>query len=279
VKGNYTVDKLALAGSIAQGNTTYGDTLTAGAASFSNLKGSGVTTDVVTATGVNVDTTGNTSTSVNLKAGTHTGIQSVTGITGTDADNYTFAAVKGDYTVDQKPLTSLYAANDKVFDGNTTATVTGILKDIITGDAVTPTHTSATFNTAVVGSGKIVTVVGIALAGVDASNYKLDPRANPGNSAQTTANITAVPPVPPGPVVPTNTSSARVKIPLSAANPFQLASAEELGGEDFCQNTSIDPLNGDSTGNSNSSCTCEESKLTQDAQICFEKNTQKISVQ
>jgi hypothetical protein len=80
-------------------------------------------------------------------------------------------------------------------------------------------------------------------------------------------------------VVPTNATNGRVKIPLSAANPFQLASAEELGGEDFCQNTSIDPLKGESSGNSTSSCTCEESKLAQDAQICFETNTQKVSLQ
>jgi hypothetical protein len=80
-------------------------------------------------------------------------------------------------------------------------------------------------------------------------------------------------------VVPTGTTSGGVKIPLPAANSFQLASAEDLGGEDFCKNTSIDPLNENSTANSNSSCTCEESKLAQDAQICFEKDTQKVSLQ
>jgi hypothetical protein len=193
--------------------------------------------------------------------------------------------------VNQKSLTALYAANDKVFDGNTNATVTGSLQNAITGDLVSPTNTNATFDTAAVGTNKLVRITGISLAGFDAANYKIDLVANPTFTATATAAITSSPavtpspaitpiaPKPPAPVVPTGTTSGGVKIPLSAANPFQLASAEELGGEDFCQNTSIDPLKGESSGNSTSSCTCEESKLAQDAQICFETNTQKISVQ
>jgi filamentous hemagglutinin family protein len=181
--------------------------------------------------------------------------------------------------VNQKSLTALYAANDKVFDGNTNATVVGSLQNTITGDLVNPTHTSATFDTFAVGTSKTVTVTGISLSGVDLANYKIDPVANPTFTATARAAITPSAPTPPAPVVPTNATNGRVKIPLSAANPFQLASAEELGGEDFCQNTSIDPLKGESSGNSTSSCTCEESKLAQDAQICFETNTQKVSLQ
>jgi hypothetical protein len=186
--------------------------------------------------------------------------------------------------VNQKSLTALYAANDKVFDGNTNATVTGSLQNTITGDLVSPTNTNATFDTAAVGTNKLVRITGISLAGFDAANYKIDPVpvANPTFTATATAAITSnapISPIPPRPVVPTGTTSGGVKIPLSAANPFQLASAEDLGGEDFCKNTSIDPLNENSTANSNSSCTCEESKLAQDAQICFEKDTQKVSLQ
>jgi hypothetical protein len=153
------------------------------------------------------------------------------------------------------------------------------LQNTITGDLVNPTHTSATFDTFAVGTSKTVTVTGISLSGVDLANYKIDPVANPTFTATARAAITPSAPTPPAPVVPTNATNGRVKIPLSAANPFQLASAEELGGEDFCQNTSIDPLKGESSGNSTSSCTCEESKLAQDAQICFEKDTQKVSLQ
>jgi hypothetical protein len=181
--------------------------------------------------------------------------------------------------VNQKSLTALYAANDKVFDSNTNATVTGSLQNAITGDLVNPTNTNATFDTSAVGTNKLVRITGISLAGFDAANYKIDLVANPTFTATATAAITPIAPKPPAPVVPTGTTSSGVKIPLSAANPFQLASAEDLGGEDFCKNTSIDPLNENSTANSNSSCTCEESKLAQDAQICFEKNTQKVSLQ
>jgi len=181
--------------------------------------------------------------------------------------------------VNQKSLTALYAANDKVFDGNTNATVTGSLQNTITGDLVSPTNTNATFDTSAVGTNKLVRITGISLAGFDAENYKIDLVANPTFTAIATAAITPIAPKPPAPVVPTGTTSGGVKIPLSAANPFQLASAEDLGGEDFCKNTSIDPLNESSTANSNSSCACEDSKLTQDAQICFEKDTQKISAQ
>jgi len=181
--------------------------------------------------------------------------------------------------VNQKSLTALYAANDKVFDGNTNATVIGSLQNAITGDLVSPTNTNATFDTSAVGTNKLVRITGISLAGFDAENYKIDLVANPTFTATATAAITPIAPKPPAPVVPTGTTSGGVKIPLSAANPFQLASAEDLGGEDFCKNTSIDPLNENSTANSNSSCTCEESKLAQDAQICFEKDTQKVSLQ
>jgi hypothetical protein len=192
---------------------------------------------------------------------------------GADKNNYTVTdASRVTAKITQKSLTALYVANDKVYNGNTNATVTGTLKDIVTGDAVNATHSSATFDTAAVGTSKTVTVTGIALAGVDASNYKIDPVVNLGSTATAKANITAAASIPPAPVVPTGASTGRVKIPLPAANSFQLASAEELGGEDFCSDTGTDSLNGNS-------CTCEDSKLTQDAQICFEKDIQKVSLQ
>jgi hypothetical protein len=70
------VGQRALTGTIAQGNTTYGDALVAGAASLTNV------------------------------VGTYTGVQSVAGISGDDAGNCTFANVKGDYKVDPKLITT-----------------------------------------------------------------------------------------------------------------------------------------------------------------------------
>lgn len=49
----------------------------------------------------------------------------------------------------------------------------GSSTDIITGDTVTFTNTSATFANADVGTGKTVSVAGISLAGTDAANYSL----------------------------------------------------------------------------------------------------------
>ncbi len=99
--GSLTIDKLALTGSIAKSTTTYGASLIGGVVTFTNI----VVGDDVSQTGVTINTTGNTSTSGNLKAGDYTGIQSLTGLTGTAAGNYTFANVKGDYTVNKLALT------------------------------------------------------------------------------------------------------------------------------------------------------------------------------
>ncbi|MFM6939039.1 MAG: beta strand repeat-containing protein, partial [Rhodoluna sp.] len=100
---NVVVAKKALTGSITQGHTTYGSPLVAGTVSLTNKLG----TDDVSASGVAVDTAGKTSTSGNLKAAdtVYSGIQSVTGLSGVDAGNYSFADVKGDYKVDRLALT------------------------------------------------------------------------------------------------------------------------------------------------------------------------------
>ncbi|OQB39452.1 MAG: The GLUG motif protein [Candidatus Hydrogenedentes bacterium ADurb.Bin179] len=98
--GKLTIDKLALSGSIATGNSIYGDNLTPGAATFTNK----VSGDDITAA-ISVDTTGLLSSSGKLKAGTHTGIEYISALTGEDADNYTYADVKGNYTVNKLALT------------------------------------------------------------------------------------------------------------------------------------------------------------------------------
>ena len=89
--GNYNVSQLVLTGSIAAGNTTYGSSLTAGNASLTNV----VPGDVVNPGTVTISTTGNTSTSGNLKAGSYTGIQKLTSISGADAGNYDFTTTPG----------------------------------------------------------------------------------------------------------------------------------------------------------------------------------------
>jgi hypothetical protein len=162
---------------------------------------------------------------------------------------YTFDRV-AKLEVKQKSLTALYLANNKVFDGNTNATLaSATLKDIIGIDDVKPTNTSATFDTAAVGTGKTVRVAGIKLTGDDAANYTID------TTATTTANITDAPVRPPSPPIP---PSPRVPtVVTGSATPFALASAEDLD-EDVCSANSIE------------NCYCEESIINKDVDICYE---------
>ena len=281
-------EKVTLSGALNSATVTYGDN-TSSAAVKTALQAANTGASNVVSTASNAGTfkilnadliadmaTGKPSVDTALSLATN---KSTSGNLKANNDGYGIDISGTKYTlnttaklvVGQKSISALYAANDKVYDGNNSATVVGSLQNTITGDLVNPTHTGATFDTFAVGTNKTVTVTGISLSGVDLANYKIDPLANPTFTATARAAITPSAPPPPAPVVPTNATSGRVKIPLSAANPFQLASAEELVEEDFCSDGS--------TGNSNSNCTCEESKLAQDSQICFEKTTDKVFVQ
>ena len=127
-----------------------------------------------------------TATFANANVGTGKAV-SVTGITvtGADAGNYTFnntAATTADITA--KVLTITATGIDKVYDGNTTATVT-LGDNRETGDVLTIAYTTATFANANVGTGKAVSVTGITVTGADAGNYTFN------NTAATTADITA----------------------------------------------------------------------------------------
>jgi len=192
----------------------------------------------------------NKSTSGNLKASDTGYAIDVAG------KNYNLNGVTATLKVAQKSLSAIYAANNKVFDGCVNAIVTGALKDAIAGDAVTPSNTSATFESADVGINKAVTVSGITLTGKDAANYKVDPVVNSSNRATTKANITAVTPTPPVPVVP-NVNASKVKIQTGSSNPFALASAEDLD-------------DGTCTANNIENCYCEESSVGQGVDICYE---------
>ena len=92
----------------------------------------------------------------------------------------------------QKPVTvSGITANDKVYDGTTVAklnTDSASIGGKVDNDDVTidVANATGTFDTENVGTGKTVTISGIALGGNDAGNYKLS-----SDSATTTADITA----------------------------------------------------------------------------------------
>ena len=97
-----------------------------------------------------------------------------TSITGTDAANYTLANTSNNATANITPrtLTVIATAQDKVYDGTTTATVT-LGDNRVAGDVFTDADTSASFADKNVGNGKTVTVAGISITGTDAANYTL----------------------------------------------------------------------------------------------------------
>ena len=118
----------------------------------------------------------------------------VTGValSGGDAGNYTVSQPSGlaaDITVKNLTINGA-VANNKQYDGNTTATVdftSATLVTVVSGDVVTINSSgySASFATKTVGNGKPVTVTGVALSGGDAGNYTV---TQPGGL---TADITA----------------------------------------------------------------------------------------
>jgi hypothetical protein len=113
-------------------------------------------------------------------------------LSGAQAANYFLSPTTASTTADITPLAltvSGITANNKVYDGNTTATLntgSAALVGVVGSDDVTLDSSGAvgTFDTAAVGTGKSVTVSGLTLSGADAGNYSL-------TQPTTTADITA----------------------------------------------------------------------------------------
>src|SRR5207249_3554335 len=106
-------------------------------------------------------------------------------LSGTDAGNYIGNATTtttADITV--RTLTVSATGINKVYDGTTTATV-NLSDNRVSGDVFTDSYTGATFANKNVGTGKTVTVGGIAISGTDAGNYTAN------TTTTTTADITA----------------------------------------------------------------------------------------
>ncbi|MFM6939472.1 MAG: beta strand repeat-containing protein, partial [Rhodoluna sp.] len=72
-----------------------------------------------------------------------------------------------------KNLIASFSTATRAYDGTTAAAVTGSSSDLVAGDSVSYSSTSASFATADAGSGKAVNISGIALGGTDAGNYAL----------------------------------------------------------------------------------------------------------
>jgi hypothetical protein len=100
-------------------------------------------------------------------------------LSGSDAGNYTVSQpqLSANITAASLSVTGV-TANDKVYNGNTTAILTdtsAAVSGVIGADDVTLVKTgkAATFGTATVGNSKSVTVTGYTIAGTDAGNYTL----------------------------------------------------------------------------------------------------------
>jgi hypothetical protein len=170
-KAQVKVAQREMTGVIAQGSSTYGDSLVTGAVTFNNKVGTDVVTPAVT-----IDTSGKLNVNARLNAGTYEGLQTV-GATGADASNYTFVNVKGDYKVEQRPLTiGKGSVPDKTADGTTTATVNpGDLIDLVGNEKLGVIATGA-FNNASAGNTKPVNAYYTLQNGANgglASNYIL----------------------------------------------------------------------------------------------------------
>ncbi|WP_338467644.1 YDG domain-containing protein [Novosphingobium sp. ZN18A2] len=180
-----TAKTLSLTG-LAANNKVYDGTTDATVSGFGSLAG------IVGSDNVGLDTTATSASFADANAGTGKTV-TVTGLalTGTAAGNYTLSSAgttTADITAKTLSLTGL-TANNKVYDGTTDATVSGFgsLAGIVGSDNVglDTTATSASFADANAGTGKTVTVTGLALTGTAAGNYTLS------SAGTTTADITA----------------------------------------------------------------------------------------
>lgn len=107
------------------------------------------------------------------------------GINGSSSANYTVTTpVTTTANITAKNLTATATAANKVYDGNTTASATCALNGVVAGDTVNCGVSSATFDTASVGTGKTVTV-NVTISGGSTANYTVT------SPTTTTANITA----------------------------------------------------------------------------------------
>ena len=122
-----------------------------------------------------------------------TGYEATASLTGEKVGNYklpTPATKTFDIAKKTVTVTSGITANNKEYDGTTTATLVCSSAKIdgkLEGDELTVAAATGTFADKNVGEGKIVTITGFTMGGTSGGNYKA---ADTGNQTSTTANIT-----------------------------------------------------------------------------------------
>jgi filamentous hemagglutinin family protein len=184
--GNYTfsptttttasIAKLAINGTITAANKVYDGGRTATT--------SGTLAGVLGTDDIDYTTTSGSFRDKNVANGKTVDVAGTIG--GADANNYVVTS-NTDTLANITPLaiTIGAAANDKMYDGNSTAVVSGLTPTgFITGDDIAFTPGAANFSDANAASGKQVTVMNIAGSGSDIGNYTWN------QTATTTATIT-----------------------------------------------------------------------------------------
>jgi hypothetical protein len=170
-------------------NKTYGSLLTSGTG-YTGFNAVGLVSGEVAGT---VTVTYGTGAAANANVGTYNNSVVLSALTGGSggfsASNYTISYADGNIVVGAKALTITgVGANNKPYDGNTTATISGTatLVGVESGDDCTLNSTSAAaaFASANAANNITVTFSGYALAGTAAGNYTLT------QPASVLANIT-----------------------------------------------------------------------------------------
>ena len=122
-----------------------------------------------------------------------TGYTATASLTGAKAGNYklpTPATKTFDIAKKTVTVTSGITAENKVYDGTTTATFdcsSAVVTGLLEGDNLTVTAATGTFDNKNVGENKTVTITGFTMGGTSGDNYKA---ADTGNQTSSTANIT-----------------------------------------------------------------------------------------
>ncbi len=173
--GTLTVTPITLSvtGVTATSNV-YDASVTAGLVTTGALLNGVIGGDAVT-----LVTAGSSGTFDNKNVGTGKSV-TVAGLSlaGTDAENYILTQPTTTANITPAPLVGSITANDKQFDGTTTATIaTRTLAGVYTGDTVGYVGGTANFDTAAVGVNKLVTATGLGLNGLDAGNYTVNATA------------------------------------------------------------------------------------------------------
>jgi hypothetical protein len=202
---NYTVTQPTLSGNITAKNLTVTGAIASDKV-YDRLNTATITgSTLVGVIGGDIVTITTSGTFASIDVGSGISVTSTQTLSGAQASNYTVTLPTGlTANISQKALTITSAmASNKVFDGNTTATITGTLSGVISPDTVTLNGTG-TFASSAIANGITVTSTS-TLAGLQAGNYTLtqptglaanitpnnlsDVSFNSGSSASTNSNI------------------------------------------------------------------------------------------